>query len=126
MRRGFGKKPPERFVNFILEIKTRMKDDSELLLGTASLRVPEIKNRQYEKAIAISAATKFLLHGAPKGANQIFIFTSTGRFVDRIELREWEGECEKNILEDEQQSLMDIAYNLCQIELSLLPRPVVA
>lgn len=126
MRRGFGKKPSEQFVDFILEIKTRMNDDSELLLGTTILRVPEIKNRSYERAIAVSAATKFLLDDAPKGANQIFIFTRTGRFIDRIELREWEGECETNILGDEHQSLMEIAYNLCQIEVSLLPRPIVA
>ena len=104
-----------------------MRDNSELLLGTASLRVPEIKDRSVEKAIAISATTYYLLEKAPKNANQIFLFTHTGRFVDRIELQEWDdGDCQKTALEDREQSLLAIAYESCQIEVTLLPRPIVA
>ena len=127
MGKGFSKQVPPNFAIFQLEIKTRMRDNSELLLGTASLRVPEIKDRSVEKAIAISAATHYLLEKAPKNANQIFLFTHTGRFVDRIELREWDdGNCEKTALEDCEQNLLAIAYESCRIEVTLLPRPIVA
>ncbi|HBE35929.1 MAG TPA: hypothetical protein DD990_32680 [Cyanobacteria bacterium UBA11368] len=128
-QKGFGKKhaEPPKFAMFQAEIKTRMRDNSELLLGTATLRVPAMKDRSVEKAIAISATTYYLLEKAPKNANQIFLFTHTGRFVDRIELQEWDdGDCQKTALEDREQSLLAIAYETCQIEVNLLPRPIVA
>lgn len=125
--KGFGRKKETAFVEFVLEIKTRMRDNSELLLGTATLRVPAMKDRSVESAIAISAATHYLLEKAPKNANQIFLFTRTGRFVDRIELQEWDdGNCEQTALEDKEQDLLAIAYAACQIEETLLDRPVVA
>lgn len=125
--KGFGRKKETAFVGFLLEIKTRMRDDSELLLGTATLRVPEMKDRSIEKAIAISASAHYLLEKAPKNANQIFLFTRTSRFVDRIELQEWDdGSCEKTAIKDREQSLLAIAYETCQIEVNILPRPIVA
>lgn len=125
--KGFGRKKETAFVEFVLEIKTRMRDNSELLLGTATLRVPAMKDRSVEGAIAISAATHYLLEKAPENANQIFLFTRTGRFVDRIELQEWDdGNCEKTAIKDREQSLLAIAYETCQIEVTLLPRPIVA
>lgn len=128
MPKGFGKKQePPRYAMFQVEIKTRMRDNSELLLGTATLRIPEMKDRSVEKAIAISAATHYLLEKAPKNANQIFLFTRTGRFVDRIELQEWDdGNCEQTALEDKEQDLLAIAYASCEIKINLLNRPVVA
>lgn len=130
MAKGFGlSKIPKEFVDYHLELKIRMNDDSELLVGTAILQVPHLKHRDYEDAIAVSATAEFLTGGyAPTEVNQIFVFTGKSRrFVDRIELREWQDSpCQTNSLNSTEQSLIAIAYNQCKIKLSLLPRPVVA
>lgn len=97
---------------FRVELKQRfLTDNSELLHGEAEICVPDRKNRDAEKLIAMLETYKILLRQEiiARNINQAFIFTQNGDFVERVETNPFEDEeCDRVELTPELVALPDI------------------
>lgn len=129
MTKGFAPPKPqvnEQYQCYTAELKKRfLTDDSELLLGTALVKVPkrlsdptaQAYKRQVWDAFAKAVAyhMMFLEESQQRGVNQIFTFTNKGWLLDRVELNPW---AETNSESGEVEEMADSDFNLIQMAVS--------
>lgn len=142
--KGFGiKQPPAiQYQVYTAELKRRyLTDNSELLLGTATIRVPKslydrtgqtLTKREVWDAFA-RAVVYCLISckaGEEKGLNQIFLFDNSWNLLERIETNVWDENGDKPTyqkpLSDNTASIAWEAFQRCDVQVDWLDVPVVA
>jgi len=128
MGKGFAPPPKIEYRHYYCEVKRRMPDDSELLLGTVTLYVPSKPSIALNShGLASITATRKLLELETRiKANQIFVFLeSDKRFIDRIELNAYDGGEITEITPEAERVLNEI-YDQCKFQENIFKVPVVA
>jgi hypothetical protein len=124
------------------ELKRRyLTDNSELLLGSATIQVPkDLKDRTGETLTkrevwdAFAQAVCYCLisssAGEEKGVNQIFLFDNRWNLLERLETNVWEENgCTPTYQKPMDDATADVAWEAfkrCQIDVQWLKVPVVA
>lgn len=84
---------PKPRIKYRVELKRRMRDDSELELGELIFDVPDLKNRNQSDDLAVllvGAWLRLTEEAKNKGVNQAFVFRAKhDTFVERLELQEF-------------------------------------
>lgn len=140
----FGKEKPVEieYQTYTAELKRRMvSDNSELLLGTATIKVPKTLHdlsgktpvrREVWDAFACTTAYCLICSeaGAVKGLNQLFLFDNQWNLITRLETNAWdEGEekpCQNVGVSDRQAEIAWKAFNRCEVKVDWLETPIVA
>lgn len=141
---GFGAKtqPRPEYQNYNVELKRRyLTDNSEVLLGTATIRVPKdladptgltATKRECWDAFAQACCYCLICSqvGAEKGLNQVFLFDNKWNLLERLETNTWneggESPAYQEPMSDSNASIAWRAFQRCQVEVKWFDVPVVA
>lgn len=151
--KGFGCKaaPQLEYQLYTAELKRRyLTDNSEMLLGTATIQVPKAMH-DLPKAAALryrtgQASTKREVwdafaqavcycilcskEGEKRGLNQIFLFDNRWELLERVETNAWEegdsSPTHQNPLDDKTAAIAWEAFKRCKVQVDWLDIPVVA
>lgn len=142
--KGFGCKaiPQIEYQLYTAELKRRyLTDNSEMLLGTATIKVPKtmsdrtgqtLTKREVWDAFAQAVCYCILCseEGEKRGVNQIFLFDNRWNILERLETNVWEEEGSKpthqSAMGDETAKIAWEAFKRCEVKVEWLAVPVVA
>lgn len=142
--KGFGAKtqPVIAYQTYNVELKRRMlSDNSELLLGTATIAVPKdlsdptgltLTKRECWDAFAQACCYCLICSqvGVEKGLNQVFLFDNRWNLLERLETNTWdeggESPAYQEPMSDSSAEIAWRAFQRCQVQVDWLDVPVVS